>query len=122
MSRRIVVADDEANIRKLVTLTLKREGYEILEATSGDAALELIKAERPELAVLDVRMPGMTGLEVAKALSEDPETAAIPVVVLSASAQESEMEAGLAAGATAYVTKPFAPAELAARVRSILEP
>jgi CheY-like chemotaxis protein len=120
MSVRIVVADDDPFIRRLVVFTLKKRGYEILEASNGAAALDLVRQAKPDLAVLDVLMPEMTGLEVTKILSQDPTTSNIPVLILSASAQQSEVEAGLASGATAYLIKPFEPKALGERVAEIL--
>jgi CheY-like chemotaxis protein len=101
--------------------TLRRRGYEIHEAGAGDDALDLIREIRPDLAILDVMMPGMTGLEVAQALGEDPNTASIPVVILSAKGQMTEVEAGIATGARAYLVKPFIPSALAAEVARILD-
>lgn len=120
MSSRIVVADDEADIRRLIVFTLKKRGYTVLEAAAGDAALDLIRQETPDLAVLDVMMPGLSGHEVAAAVRADPATGHIPIVMLSAKGQASEIEAGLASGATAYLVKPFVPQELANRVADIL--
>ena len=120
MSARIVVADDEADIRRLVVFTLRRQGYTILEAGAGDAALDLIRQEKPDLAVLDVMMPGLTGLEVAQALQSDPSTASIPVIMLSAKGQAAEVQAGLASGAGAYLIKPFNREELIRRVAEAL--
>jgi two-component system, OmpR family, response regulator MtrA len=120
MSARIVVADDEADIRRLVVFTLRRQGYTILEAGAGDSALALIRRERPDLAVLDVMMPGLSGLEVAQALRADPATAAIPVIMLSAKGQASEVENGLASGARDYLVKPFNREELVSRVAEAL--
>jgi CheY-like chemotaxis protein len=120
MSVRIVVADDDPFIRRLVVFTLKKRGYEVLEASNGTAALDLVRQAKPDLAVLDVLMPEMTGLEVTKILSQDPTTSNIPVLILSASAQQSEVEAGLASGATAYLVKPFEPKVLGERVAEIL--
>lgn len=117
---RIVVADDEADIRRLIVFTLRRKGHEIFEATAGDLALVLIRQEHPDLCVLDVMMPGMSGIEVAHELGTDPGTASIPVVILSARGQVTEVEAGMATGARAYMVKPFVPAELAAKVDEIL--
>ena len=110
---RIVVADDEADIRRLTVFTLQRRGYTVLEATAGDTALDLIRAEQPDLAVLDVMMPGLSGLEVAHALSQDSATARIPVILLSAKGQASEVQQGLASGARFYMVKPFSPASSA---------
>ncbi len=120
MSARIVVADDEGDIRRLIVFTLRRRGYEVLDANAGDVALELVRRELPDLVILDVMMPGLTGLQVAQALGEDPATASIPIVMLSAKGQVSEVEAGLSSGARAYLVKPFAPQELAGRVAEIL--
>jgi CheY-like chemotaxis protein len=121
MSIRIVVADDDPFIRRLVVFTLKKRGYDTLEVSNGAAALDLVRQAKPDLAVLDVLMPEMTGLEVTKILSQDPTTSNIPILILSASAQQSEVEAGLASGATAYLVKPFEPKVLGERVAEILE-
>lgn len=121
MSRTIVIADDEPNIRQLVAFTLRRRGYVVLEADDGLAALELIRRQRPDLAVLDVMMPGLSGIDVLQHLTQDADTAAIPVIFLSAKGQSSEIEAGLASGARLYLVKPFSPRELAERVTEVLE-
>lgn len=117
---RIVIAEDEKDIRRLIRFTLQRRGYDVLEATDGEEALALIQMERPPLAILDVMMPGMTGLDVARSVMADPETAGTRVILLSAKGQTSEIEKGLVTGAAAYLVKPFAPRELAARVAEIL--
>jgi DNA-binding response OmpR family regulator len=117
---RLVVADDEADIRKLVSFTLRRRGHTVLEARSGDEAYDLIAAEHPDLAILDVMMPGMTGVEVARKLHERSDLAAIPVVLLSAKGQAREIAEGLESGATAYVVKPFTPSALAQKVDELL--
>jgi CheY-like chemotaxis protein len=120
MSICIVVADDDPFIRRLVTFTLKKRGYVILEASDGATALNLIRQERPALAVLDVLMPEMNGLAVTRALAQDSTTSQIPVLILSASAQQAEIEAGLASGATSYLIKPFEPKTLGEHVAKIL--
>jgi DNA-binding response OmpR family regulator len=117
---RIVVADDEADIRRLTVFTLRRRGFVVLEAAAGDTALAMIQAERPDLAVLDVMMPGLTGLEVARAMRDDPRTTEIPIVILSAKGQASEIQDGLLSGATEYLLKPFSPKDLGERVMTIL--
>ena len=122
MSARILIADDEADIRRLIAVTLRRRGYTVLEAGAGDAALELVREMRPDLVVLDVAMPGMSGLEVTQALAADAATTAIPILLLSASTQETQIRAGLQSGARAYFTKPFEPRVLAARVAELLVP
>ena len=120
MTGRIVAADDEADIRRLVAFTLRRRGYVVIEASAGDEALTLIRQEQPDLAVLDVLMPGMTGIEVAQALSQDPTTASIPIILLSALGQVTDVKAGLQSGARIYLTKPFAPPDLVASVANVL--
>ena len=121
MTARIVVADDEADIRRLIVFTLRRRGYTVLETAAGDSALYLIREELPDLAVLDVMMPGMSGIEVAQALAADPATSNIPVIMLSAKGQATEVAAGLSSGARVYMVKPFVPQELAAQVGAILD-
>ena len=120
MAARIVAADDEADIRRLIAFTLRRRGFMVLEASTGDEALELIRDEHPDVAVLDVLMPGLSGIQVAEALTNDPETASIPVILLSALGQVADIKAGLQSGARLYLTKPFAPPDLVASVNSIL--
>ncbi|MDQ3695389.1 MAG: response regulator [Chloroflexota bacterium] len=120
MSGTILIADDEPNIRQLIAFTLRRRGYTVVEADDGVVALALIRRERPDLAVLDVMMPGLTGLAVTRQLGLEPETAAIPIILLSAKGQGSEIEAGLASGARLYLVKPFSPHELADRVAEVL--
>jgi DNA-binding response OmpR family regulator len=116
----ILVADDDPDIRRLVAFTLRRRGHAVVEAATGDDALALARAHRPDLVVLDVMMPGLSGLDVASALASDADLRHTPVVLVSAKGQVSEVAAGLAAGARAYVVKPFAPAELAARCAELL--
>ena len=120
MSARIVVADNEEDIVRLVAFVLRRRGYTVLEARSGEEALDLIRRERPDLAVLDLRMPGMDGLQVIRALAADETVEPLPLIMLSASAQQAEIEAGLSAGVAAYVAKPFTPQHLAGVVADVL--
>ena len=120
MSARIVIAEDEEDIRSLIAFTLRRRGYSVVEASNGDEGLALIRSERPDLALLDVMMPGLSGIEVAQELAADPSTHGIPLVLLSAKGQATEIEAGMASGVRAYVVNPFAPKELAARIAEIL--
>ncbi|MDQ3167644.1 MAG: response regulator [Chloroflexota bacterium] len=122
MTRRIVVADDEADIRRLIAFTLRRRGFEVAEVGAGDMALNLIRARLPDLVVLDMMMPGLTGQEVACALRADPTTAMIPIIMLSAKGQLAEVRQGIAAGANAYLVKPFSPSGLAAKVEELLGP
>jgi DNA-binding response OmpR family regulator len=121
VSRTILIADDEPNIRQLVAFTLRRRGYTVIEAEDGVVALDLIRSELPDLAVLDVMMPGLTGIAVVQQLFATPETATIPVILLSAKGQGVEIVEGVASGARMYLVKPFSPRELADRVAEVLE-
>ena len=117
---RVLVADDEDDIRALVTLAVRRAGCTVLtEVPDGTQALTAARTDPPDLAVLDVSMPGATGLEVCAALRSDPATAAVPVLLLSAGASPEDIARGLAAGADAYLAKPFSLAALVARVREL---
>jgi DNA-binding response OmpR family regulator len=120
VSARIVVADDEVDILRLVEFTLRRRGYLITAESAGDRALATIRRDHPDLVVLDVMMPGLSGLAVARALADDAATADIPVVLLSARGQVSEIQAGRRSGARVYLVKPFVPRELAACVANLL--
>jgi CheY-like chemotaxis protein len=120
VSARIVIADDEADIRGLIAFMLRRRGYTVAEASTGDEALAIIRSERTDLALLDVMMPGLSGIEVARELGADPSTRDMPIVLLSAKGQAAEIEVGLASGVRAYVVKPFTPKELAAQIAEIL--
>jgi two-component system response regulator MtrA len=121
-NRTILVADDDPDIRRLVAFAMRRRGYEVVEAAAGDEALTLIWQHHPDLAVLDVMMPGMTGLDVARVLAACESTASMPVLLLSAKGQAGEIIEGLASGARDYVVKPFALPDLAARVAALLAP
>jgi DNA-binding response OmpR family regulator len=118
---RVVVADDDSDIRALVAIAMRRAGLEIVaEVASGEAALDAIRELRPDMAVLDVSMPGMTGLEVTRVLKSEAELAGIRVFLLSAGATDAAVAAGLEAGADEYLTKPFSPRVLAAQVREVI--
>ena len=117
---RILVADDDVDIRELVEFKLSTLGHDVVAVGDGAAAIEACHAERPDLAVLDVMMPGVSGLEAIRAIRATPELADLPVILLTARAQESDVETGFDSGADDYITKPFSPRELAARVESLL--
>jgi DNA-binding response OmpR family regulator len=119
-TERILVADDDIDMLHLVSVRLTAAGFDVLQSTSGDSALELAQAEMPTLSVLDVMMPGLSGLEVCRALRNNPRTAHMPVVLLSARAEEIDRILGLEMGADDYLTKPFSPRELLLRIESIL--
>ena len=117
---KILVAEDERDIRELIGFTLHFAGFEVVLASNGSEALERASAELPDLILMDVRMPKMTGYEACRLLKDNPVTQAIPVVFLSAKGQEGEIEQGLASGAEEYIVKPFAPDELTSQVKDIL--
>lgn len=117
---RILVAEDEADIRRLITLKLEQAGHVVRAFGDGAAALADARKHAPDLAVLDVVMPGISGLEVCQGLRQDPATADMPVIILTARAQQGDIDAGLAAGASEYIAKPFSPRELAMRVNALL--
>jgi DNA-binding response OmpR family regulator len=112
----VLVADDDADILSLVRLRLERSGYSVVSARNGAEALELARERRPDLAILDVAMPELTGLEVTQRLRE--EHLDVPVILLTARARDVDVAAGADAGADVYVTKPFSPQELETRVRA----
>jgi DNA-binding response OmpR family regulator len=116
----VVVADDDADILNLVALTLERAGHQVHRARDGEEALELIRERSPDVAVLDVAMPRLDGLELTRLLRDDPGTRGVRVVLLTARVQDGGAEAGLAAGANDYVRKPFSPRELQARVAALV--
>lgn len=117
---RVLVADDEDDIRALVGLAVRKAGCTVIGSVAdGSAALDLARAELPDLAVLDVSMPGATGLEVCAALRADPVTARIRILLLSAGASLEDVAAGLAAGADAYLAKPFQVSGLVHQVRAL---
>jgi DNA-binding response OmpR family regulator len=116
----ILVVDDEEDILELVRFNLDREGFTILCATTGEAAWDMLKTQRVHLLVLDLMLPGMDGLALARRLKGEQRTQAIPIVMLSAKGEEADIVAGLELGADDYVTKPFSPRVLTARVRAVL--
>lgn len=118
---KILVAEDERDIRDLIGYTLRFAGFDVTVAMNGLEAIEQVGSDIPDLIILDVRMPKMTGYEACRKLKENPETRDIPVVFLSAKGQEAEIQEGLESGAEGYIIKPFAPEELVERIRSILE-
>ncbi len=116
----ILVVDDEEDILELVRHHVEREGYETICVETGEEAMREVRSERPDLIVLDLLLPGLDGLEVCRRLKGDPETARIPIVMLTAKGEESDIVAGLELGADDYITKPFSPKVLIARVRAVL--
>ena len=116
----ILAADDDEDILQLVVFRLERSGYTVLQARDGEEALALAVAERPDLAVLDVMMPKMDGFEVTRRLRAEEATKSMPIILLTARAQDADVQRGFDAGADDYLRKPFSPQELRARVQAIL--
>jgi DNA-binding response OmpR family regulator len=119
-ARSVIVADDDADIRTLIAIAIERSGLELIdELSEGDSAWEAIEAFKPDMVVLDVAMPGKTGLEITRLIRADASVSGIPVILLSAGVGDVSREAGLAAGATEYLTKPFSPRELSATISAV---
>ena len=116
----VLAADDDEDILELVAFRLERSGYTVLQARDGAEALELARAENPDLAVLDVMMPKMDGFELTRRLRADEATSKMPIILLTARAQDADVQEGFDAGADDYIRKPFSPQELRSRVQAIL--
>ena len=117
---KILIVDDEKDIVELVEYNLKKEGYRTISAYTGEKALDLVKREMPDLIVLDLMLPGIDGLEVCRMLKKDSHTSRIPVIMLTAKGEETDIVVGLELGADDYVTKPFGVRQLIARVKTVL--
>ncbi len=120
MKETILIVEDEKDIVKMLEYNLQKEGFKALSARNGEDALALARTDSPGLVILDLMLPGMDGLEVCKALKNDSKTAAIPIIMLTAKSQEADKIVGLELGADDYVTKPFSPRELVARIKAVL--
>lgn len=116
----VIVADDEPSVRLLVSATIGFDEYNVIEASDGDEAWLLIQQLRPAVALLDVRMPGRTGIEIVRSIRAEPNLSHMKVILLTASAQRSDISAGLVAGADFYLTKPFSPKDLLSRLDEAL--
>ena len=117
---KILIAEDEPDIRELVAFTLRFGGYEVVAASNGEEALNAAGREFPDLILMDVRMPRMTGYDACRMMKANEKLKDIPVVFLSAKGQDAEIQSGLEAGAEEYLLKPFSPDQLTKRVRAIL--
>ncbi len=120
MTKKIVLAEDEPQIARLIEFKLKKEGYSVIWKENGEEALKAIKENKPDLVLLDIMMPVMGGYEVLRRLKEDENLKNVPVIMLTARAQEKDVVKGIDMGAEDYITKPFHPAELLVRVKRIL--
>ncbi|MBT3461024.1 MAG: response regulator [Gammaproteobacteria bacterium] len=116
----IVVVEDETDIQDIIAYNLKREGYDVLTASRGDQGLSLIQAKNPDLVILDIMLPGVDGLTICQQLRAETKTKALPIIILSAKEEESDVVIGLGLGADDYIPKPFSPRELLARVKAVL--
>jgi len=119
MAKKILAVDDERHIVRLVQINLMKEGYEVVTAGTGREALDKVRSEKPDLVVMDVMMPEMDGFEALEKMKADPTMQNIPVIMLTAKAQDADVFAGWQKGADLYLTKPFNPAELLSFVRRI---
>ena len=120
MPGRVLIVEDEPDISALLAFHLEREGYQVFRARDGLEALQQVRARPPDLALLDLMLPGIDGLEVCRRLRQDPATAALPIVMLTAKREEVDRVLGLELGADDYIVKPFSPKEVVARVRAVL--
>lgn len=120
MAGTVLVAEDQEHIRALIEYKLKNSGYTVVSVSDGNAALSRTREIKPDIILLDVMMPLMTGFEVLSALKKDEELKSIPVLLVTAQSKEDEILKGLSMGADDYITKPFSPNELAARVKTVL--
>ena len=118
---KILIAEDERDIRDLITYTLQFAGFEVMAASNGEEVINLALQDPPDLILMDVRMPRMTGFEACTILKADPRLKNIPVVFLSAKGQDSEIQTGLQVGAEEYLLKPFAPDQLTQRIQAVLQ-
>ena len=118
--QKILVVEDEPDIRKLVNYNLAQERFKVIEAEDGEQALKVIQRDKPHLVVLDLMLPGLSGIELCKILRDRSDTAKLPILMLTAKAGEADRVVGLEMGADDYLSKPFSPRELVARVRAIL--
>lgn len=121
MAKKILTVDDERHIVRLVQLNLERDGYDVVTAFDGVQALEKVESERPDMVILDVMMPYKDGFEVLMTLKKNPATRDIPILMLTAKAQDADIFKGWASGVDCYLTKPFNPAELLSFVRRIFQ-
>jgi DNA-binding response OmpR family regulator len=118
---KVLIADDEPNLRLLVSATLLSDECDVVEAEDGDEAWQMILEHQPEIVILDLQMPGRTGLELAEAIRKTPEVATTRIIMLTSKAQQADVARGYAAGADVYLTKPFLPIELLNAVERVRE-
>lgn len=120
MAKRILVIEDAPASKRLICYTLEQEGYQVLSASNGVVGLRMAREEKPDLLVLDVMLPGLDGFELCHRLRSDPQTTRLPILMLSAKAQDADISIGLRLGADDYLTKPADPSEIVKRVANLL--
>lgn len=120
MKEKILIIEDDKDIVKMLDYNLKKDGFRVISVSDGEDALDAAYKEHPDLVLLDLMLPGMDGLEVCKALKKEAKTSHIPIIMLTAKSQESDKVVGLELGADDYITKPFSPRELIARIKAVL--
>lgn len=116
----VLIVEDERDIMEMIAYNLRRDGYQVREATTGESALQAVKAAQPDIMLLDLMLPGLDGLEVCRRLKREPKTEHMPIIMLTAKGDESDVVAGLELGADDYLTKPFSPKVLGARIKAVL--
>ncbi|MES9825535.1 MAG: response regulator [Candidatus Thiodiazotropha endolucinida] len=121
MTKTILIVDDEPNIVLSVEYLMKREGYQVMTASDGQVAIEMIADTRPDLLILDVMMPRKNGFEVCREIRADPALSGLPILMLSAKGREAEIKKGISLGADAYITKPFSTHDLVDKVNQLLQ-
>jgi two-component system alkaline phosphatase synthesis response regulator PhoP len=117
---KILVVEDEADIIEIIAYNLSREGFRVLSSRNGEEALDLARSQEPDLVLLDLMLPGMDGIEVCRQLKDEPRGAELPIIMVTAKGEESDVVLGLGVGADDYIVKPFSPRELVARVKAVL--
>lgn len=117
---KILIVEDDEDIHELIKYNLSKEGYKVISAVSGEAGADMVKAEKPDLVVLDLMLPGIDGLEVCRLIKSDPVISDIPIIMVTAKGEEADIVTGLELGADDYITKPFSPKVLIARIRACL--
>ena len=121
MKKTILSIEDTPGIRRLIRMTLEYMGFQVLEAVDGEAGLQMVRQHRPDLVLMDVRMPGISGLAACEVIRADPQLSDIPVVMLSSASDDSDIAAGIKSGANAYLVKPFQPTELIELATRLIE-
>ncbi|WP_414695522.1 phosphate regulon transcriptional regulator PhoB [Pedomonas sp.] len=120
MKPKVLLAEDDASLTELLTYNLEQEGFEVLHAADGEEAMALAQEQNPDIAILDWMIPYLSGIEICRRLRRQPETANLPIIMLTARSEESDRIRGLETGADDYITKPFSPRELVARIKAVL--